>query len=190
MKKRVFVIHGWGASPKSEWFPWLKKELEKNNFDAFVLEMPNTEEPKIEEWVSFLSNQVGEPDENTYFVGHSIGCQAVMRYLEKFDDIKIGGIIFVASWFNLVNLDSEEEEEIAKPWLETPINLEKVKNSSQKIVAIFSDNDPFVELKNKNVFEKELDAEIIIERNKGHFSDDDDITELPIVLEKILEMSK
>jgi predicted alpha/beta hydrolase family esterase len=27
--KRVIIIHGWEASPESNWFPWLKNELEK-----------------------------------------------------------------------------------------------------------------------------------------------------------------
>lgn len=190
MKKRIFIIHGWEGYPEEGWFPWLKKELEKRDFEVFVPVMPNTGEPKIEEWVPFLSKLVGKPDENTYFVGHSIGCQAIMRYLKKLDNIKIGGVVFVAGWFNLVNLETKEEEKIAKPWLETSINLEKVKNNSKKIIAIFSDNDQFVPLSDSDIFKKELGAEIIIEHNKGHFSGGDGVTELPIVLEKILEMSK
>lgn len=185
MKKRIFIIHGWEGYPEEGWFPWLKKELEKRDFEVFVPVMPNTGEPKIEEWVPFLSKLVGKPDENTYFVGHSIGCQAIMRYLKKLDNIKIGGVVFVAGWFNLVNLETKEEEKIAKPWLETSINLEKVKNNSKKIIAIFSDNDQFVPLSDSDIFKKELGAEIIIEHNKGHFSKSDGITELPIVLEKI-----
>ncbi|MBU4224161.1 alpha/beta hydrolase [Patescibacteria group bacterium] len=189
MKKRVFIIHGWGGSPEDDWFPWLKKELEQKGFEVFAPAMPNTEEPKIEEWVSFLANLVGESDENTYFVGHSIGRQAIMRYMERFDGIKVGGIVFVAGWFNLANLESEEEEKIARPWVETPINLEKIKNSSKKIAAIFSDNDPVVPLNDNEIFKKELGAGIIVERNKGHFNASDGVIELPVALEKILEMS-
>jgi len=77
MKKRVFIIHGWGGSPEGGCLPWLKSELEKNNFEVLAPQMPNTEEPKIEEWVSYLSEFVGEIDENTCFVGHSIGCRLV-----------------------------------------------------------------------------------------------------------------
>lgn len=190
MKKRVFIIHSWGASPQDDWFPWLKKELEQKGFEVFVPEMPNTEEPKIEEWVPFLSDLVGKPDENTYFIGHSIGCQTIMRYLEKLDNVKVGGVVFVAGWFNLINLESKEEEEIARPWIEIPINLKKAKNNSQKIVAVFSDNDPVVPLSDNEIFKKELSAEIIIEHNKSHFNKSDGIIEIPIVLEKILEMSK
>lgn len=195
--KRVFIIHGWGSSPERARLQWLKKELSKRGFEVFVPAMPNTDEPKIEEWINFLSSLVGEPDEETYFVGESIGCQAILRYLEKLVNKKIGGAIFMAGWFNLSEFtfkeepaDEEEARIIAKPWLETPINFEKVKKTSKNFVAIFSDNDPYVPLSDKNIFRKKLGAEIIIEHNKGHFRDEDGIYELPIVLDLLLKMAK
>ena len=62
--------------------------------------MPDTANPKIKEWVSELEKQVSELDENTYFVGHSIGCQTIMRYLENKETRKIGGILFATPWLN------------------------------------------------------------------------------------------
>lgn len=190
-KKRVFIIHGWEGRPDgNDWLPWLKRELEQKNFEVIVPAMPDTDEPKIDVWVPFLSNLVGEPDENTYFAGHSIGCQTILRYLETLENKKIGGAIFVAGFFNLIGLSDDGEREIAKPWLETPINLEKVKNTSGEFIAIFSDNDRFVPISDKNIFEKELNAKIIIEHNKGHLGEDDKITELPVALNSILEISR
>ncbi len=63
MAKRVFIIHGWYGYPEEGWFPWLKKELESRGFKAQVPSMPNPKHPKIEEWVSFLKELVGNPDE-------------------------------------------------------------------------------------------------------------------------------
>jgi len=196
--KRVFIIHGWEGHPEEGWLPWLKKELEQRDFEVFVPAMPDTDEPKIEEWIPFLENLVGKPDENTYFVGHSIGCQAILRYLEKLNGKKVGGAIFVAGWFNLSEFSfkeepSEEEKSrnIAKPWIKTPINFEKIKETTNNFVAIFSDNDPYVPLENKDIFKEKLDAEIIVEHNKGHFrGEEDNIKELPIVLESLLKISK
>ena len=37
--------------------------------------MPNTANPKIEEWVDYLNSKVDLLNEETYFIGHSIGCQ-------------------------------------------------------------------------------------------------------------------
>ncbi len=185
--KRVFIIHGWEGYPEEGWYPWLKKELEKKSFEVFVPAMPNTDEPKIDEWVNFLTNLVGEPDENTYFVGHSIGCQAILRYLEKLNGKKIGGAVFVAGWFILSELETEEEKIIGKPWIETPIDFNKVKIATNNFVAIFSDDDPVVPFKkNEKIFSEKLNAKIIIERSKGHFSEGDGVKELPVALDSIL----
>ena len=95
--KRIFMIHGWDGSTENHWFPWLKKELEKIGFKVIVPKMPDTSSPKINTWVPFLEKSVGIIDNDTFFIGHSIGCQTIMRYLEKLDNKqKIGGIVFVA----------------------------------------------------------------------------------------------
>ena len=184
--KKVILVHRWEGNPNNCWFPWLKKELEKMKFKVTALKMPNPEEPKIKEWVEFMQKNIKNVDQETYFVGHSIGCQTIMRYLETLDGkTKIGGLIFVAGFFNLPNLETEEEREIAKSWLETKINTDKIKLMTNHIVAIFSDNDPFVPLEDTKLFKKRLNAEIIIKKNKGHFSDDAGIIKLPVVIEQI-----
>lgn len=186
-EKRVFIVHGWGGYPEEGWFPWLKDELEKRNFKVQVPRMPNPDEPKIKDWVGYLEEVVSEADEKTYFVGHSIGCQTIMRYLEQLSKgFKVGGVVFVAGWFTLKNLANEREWQIARIWLETPINTEKVKKLTVNFVAIFSDDDPVVPVDNKEMFETRLEAKTTVEENKGHFSGDDNITELPSVLESLL----
>ncbi len=194
MKKRVFIIHGWGGYPKECWFPWLKKELEKIGFIVNVPIMPFAEKPEIKSWVSKLLFLVGKPNKETYFVGHSIGCQTILRYLEKLSDTSnIGGIIFVAGWFVLTpeSTETDEEKKIANPWFETPINFERISKLTSNIVAIFSDNDPYVPFReNSKIMKKKLNAKIILEHNKGHFSGSDKITKLPIVLDELSRMIK
>ncbi|MBI2148570.1 serine hydrolase family protein [Candidatus Woesearchaeota archaeon] len=173
MRKRVFVVHGWGFNSNMNWYNWLKEQLERKNFEVKILEMPNTEEPKIKEWVNFLSKSVGKSDKNTYFIGHSIGCQTIMRYLQKINS-KIGGAFFVAGWFNLINLEDKEVEKIAEPWLKTKINFTKVKNNINKLTVVLSDNDPYNCLEeNTRIFKEKLNAKVIIEKNKGHFTSQD-----------------
>ncbi len=149
--------------------------------------MPESSEPKIETWVAHLAKVVGEVDENTFLIGHSIGCQTILRFLESLPiDKKVGGSIFVAGWVTLMNLRTDEEKEIARPWLETPIDFEKVKQHTKKFLAIFSDDDDCVPLNNQKMFEQKLGARTILEHNRGHFSGGDGVTELPSVLEAIL----
>lgn len=100
MHKRVFIIHGWDGYPEEGWFPWLKKELEAKSFTVFVPQLPKPDEPRIDNWVPELRKVVGNPDEQTYFVGHSMGCQTIARYLETLPEgVKVGGAVFVAGFF-------------------------------------------------------------------------------------------
>jgi len=191
-KKRVIIIHGWEGSPNNEWFPWIKKELENRDYQVLIPEMPDTEAPRIKEWVECISRLVKESDENTFFVGHSIGCQAVLRYLETLDNKRVGGVVLVAPFFEtLTNLESEEEEKIANPWLKTPIDFEKIKRITNKFTAIFSDNDQFVILEeNKKIFEEKLGGKTVVEHNKGHFDEDSGIFEIPVLLNILLDYLK
>ena len=173
MKKRVFIIHRWDGNPKGDLYPWLKTEIEKNGFEVHVPEMPNTSEPKIDEWVGHLNKTVGKLDKGTYFIGHSIGCQTIMRYLQD-KKIKIGGAVFVAGWFNLDNLEDEEVESIAKPWMEDKIELDNIKKIINKLTVILSDNDPYDFVgKNKKIFEDKFGAKVIIKKGMGHFTEED-----------------
>ena len=191
IKKRVFIVHGWDGYPEEGWFPWLKSELEKNGFEVFVPQLPDAANPRIFNWVPALASAIGAADSQTYFVGHSMGCQTIVRYLEGLSEgVKVGGAVFVAGFMKRLTLSSDEEKEIGDHWLKTPLDLEKVKSHLSKSVAIFSDNDPYVPLANQDDFRDKLGSEIIIEHDKGHFSGGSDKTfELPVALELVLKIS-
>lgn len=185
--KRVFIIHGWGGEGGQGWQGWLKEELEKKGFEVFAPDMPDTEFPKIETWVPDLAELVGKCDEETFFVGHSIGCQTILRYLQNLSpEEKAGGAVFVAGWLSLKEL-TEEEKEIAEPWLNSPIDFEKIKTKTQKFFALFSSNDPYVPVTDEKLFQEKLKAKTLVMENMEHFNEP---AELPIVLEKISEMTK
>jgi predicted alpha/beta hydrolase family esterase len=184
--KKIYMIHSWGASSEDNWFPWLKKELEKRELNVSVLDMPDSENPKIEQWVGYLEEKIKDVDEETYFIGHSIGCQTIIRFLEKLHKHKkIGGCIFVAGWFNLVNLEPEELG-IAHPWINSEIHFERVLDHCNNFLAIFSDDDPYVSFEEHKKFKKNLDAKIIIEKSRNHFI----ATQEPTILRETLKFLK
>lgn len=185
MSKRVFIVHGWEGTPNEGWFPWLKSELEKKGFKVNVPAMPNTAEPKIDPWVSHLEKQVGIPDKDTYLVGHSIGCQAILRYLERLPkDIKVGGLVLVAGFVNLVGLTNSEKI-VVKPWLTEPILWKNILQHTKNFVSIFSDNDTWVLPSESEIFRDKLGAKVVEQKAKGHFSGDDGIKKLPVVLKEL-----
>ncbi len=166
--KQAYLIHGWDGSPTNCWFPWLSKEVEKLGYKVKALKMPHPATPTIKDWVSTLEKEI-IPAEETILIGHSIGCQTIMRYLQK-PPRKVKAVFFVAGWFHIDNEEeSKESKEIAKPWLETPMDFTKIKTNCTKFVALFSNDDPFVPLSDAKLFEKNLGAKIIIEKNKSHY---------------------
>ena len=192
--KTVYIIHRWAGKPKEPMYDWIKKELEKNNFSVIVPEMPNSEKPEIKSWVQKL-NKVVNLKEEFYFIGHSIGCQTILRFIEGIEKNKIKGVVLIAPWTHLneETLEEEGEEviEIAKPWIETPIDWKKVMSRIEnQVVCIFSDNDPYVPLSEVDVFKNKLNAKIIIEHNKGHFDPDSKIKENSTAVSELLKIKK
>ena len=170
--KKTYLIHGWGGSSEGGWFDWLKSELVAKGYEVEAFDMPNTEEPKIEEWVGYLEDNINsdEVDEETYFVGYSIGCQTIIRFLEKLHKHKkVGGCVFVAGWFDLLDLEPEELL-IAHPWVNSKIHFERVLDHCNNFLAIFSYNDPYVHLDEVKKFKENLGAKIIIKKRLEHFN--------------------
>jgi len=179
MKKKIYLIHGWGGSSSGVlWFDWLKEELRKKGHEVIAFDMPNTEHPKIEEWVKYLEENIKDVDENTYFVGHSVGCQTILRFLEKLHKHKrVGGCVFVAGWFKVLALEPEELE-IAHPWMNTKIEFERVLDHCDSFLSIFSGDDPYVHIDEANEFKKILGSRIVIKKKEGHFNDAEKIKEV------------
>ena len=186
MTKRAFLIHGWEGRPEEGWRPWLKKELEKKGFKVYSPAMPDAAHPKIDAWVKYLTKVVGTPDKDCYFVGHSLGCITILRFLETLqENQKVGGVVLVAGFTS--NLGYEE----LQSFFQKPVNWERIMSHCKKFVAIHSDNDPYVSLHyGQEFFKQKLDAEVIIEHDMKHFSGDNGINELPSALEAVLKLSK
>ena len=168
------------------------KISDNNNNQVIRFDMPDTDYPRIDTWVNELDKHVDNLDENTYFVGHSIGCQTIMRYLEK-QDKKIGGILFVTLWLDLLPkaVSDKESYNIAYQWLNTKIDFEKIKSLTTNITCIFSDDDYFVPIEQTEEFRKKLSARTVIVKGKGHMSATDGITESDEIydeLKKIMEV--
>lgn len=187
--KRAIIVHCWSGSPEYCWYPWVKKELEVNGFSVEVPDIPERDEPKLSNWLPTLESVIGIPDEDTYLIGHSVGCITIMRYLENLKPgQKVGGVVMVAGFTD--NLGFEELQN----FFTTEISFEKIKERANHFVAIHSDDDPFVPLKHGDILKEKLDAELLVMHAMKHFSGpvdkEDSCLQLPEVVESVLKMSK
>lgn len=187
--KRVVIVHCWEGYPDYCWYPQTKKELEEKGFKVDVPEMPETELPRLVNWLPKLQDVTGKPDKDLYLIGHSLGVITILRYLESLPKgQKIGGAIFVAGFTD--DLGYKE----LKNFFKKPVDLKNAKNHCSKFVAIHSDNDPYVSLEFGDAFQEKLGAKLIIKHKMGHFSgpvdDEESCIQLPEVVESVLELSR
>ena len=187
MAKRVFVIHGWGGNPEEGWRPWFKKELEERGFEVIIPAMPDSDNPIMDKWVSYLAQIVGNPDENTYFVGHSLGCITILCYLEMLNGgQKVGGAVLIAAFARDLNYEGYRGE--LSGFFAKPLDWRKIKKVCNKFAVIHSDDDKWVPPDFGEDVARCLNVEFTKVHGMKHFSGDDGITKAPIILEKLLEM--
>ncbi len=173
-KKKIsfILVHGWEGGPDKDWFPWLNKKLIRAGHDVTNMSMPNPMFPKKEEWVKHLEEHI-DPTRETFFIAHSLGAIAVLKYLEKINK-KIKGVIFIAPY--VIN---EKKYKTLSSFYSRGIDWSKVDKNCNKFFTIFSDDDTFVSLDQYLYMKDKTDVELIMVSDKGHFSDDDKIKELP-----------
>ena len=135
-------------------------------------EMPNPNLPTITAWTSRISELIGDDPEvisRTVLVGHSVGCQAVLRYLEGLPkNVHVQGVLCVAGWFSV-----DEPWDAIRPWIDTPIDFDHVRAAANKTAVLLSDNDPFTSdwQANRKLWEQRLDADVSILPGARHIKD-------------------
>lgn len=81
------IIHGSFGSKYGNWFPWLKKELQRRNKKVEVPQMPiGVGNQNFDNWAKKLDNL--DINENTTIIAHSIAPVFVCKYLIK-KEIKV-----------------------------------------------------------------------------------------------------
>lgn len=184
-KKKLIIVHGWTGSPDRDWLPWLKSEMEKKGWEVVAPTLPNTNNPKLHEWLQSLTQVSGEVDEATYIIGHALGCITTLRFLENLSEGKsIGGAVLVAGFDNPLNHKELDN------FFESPINWGKARSKSKEFVTIHSEDDPVVPADNGLRYKSYLGGKRILVNGYGHFAEKYGITALPLVLQELLEISK
>lgn len=175
MKNKVYIIHGYGADSISNFFPWLKQKLNSVNVDCDILDLPNTNNPRLNEWLLCMSKNIKQINESVYFVGHSLGCISILKFLNQLKtNTKIGGIILVSGFDNSLPLFP-----ILNSFVDKKIEYSKIKLMTKKICVIASKDDDLVPIENSWELAKNLHAEFLKLNGYGHFL----VFDLPIVFD-------
>jgi len=177
----ALIIHGIEGHPEENWFPWLKEELDKLNIDTIIPKFPNADNPKLNEWLDFFKNYEDSINEDSILIGHSLGVSFILNFLEK-NNKKIKAAFFTAGFAGKIE---NEYNEKMKSFIDKDFDFEKIKNSCKKFFIYSSDNDPYVPLEKGKELANNLDSELVIVNNAGHFNTEAGYAKFPLLLEDI-----
>lgn len=160
-KLKVIFIHGnRGGTAKDQWFPFVKKELEKLGLKVIARNFPDPQLAREKYWLPFLK-KLGA-DENTILIGHSSGAEAAMRFAEK---NKILGSILVGACYT----DLGDEMEKKSGYYNRPWNWSAIKKNQKWIIQFASTDDPYIPISQARHVHKMLNIKYFEYKDQGHF---------------------
>jgi uncharacterized protein len=117
-QQRIIVVPGMGCVPVLEcnWYAWLRDTLQREfngRISVIMEDMPDPHGARESQWVPFI-RQVLQVDEKSILIGHSSGCEAIMRLVEN---QKVRGIVLVAAAHTDLGDENEKRSEyFDRPW--------------------------------------------------------------------------
>jgi predicted alpha/beta hydrolase family esterase len=162
---RAILIHGNGnCKPTDNWFPYLKKELEKLGIKVGAPQFPDTELARASYWLPFLEQEL-KADENTMLIGHSSGAIAAMRYAETH---RILGSALIGTYYTDLGIPTEK----LSGYFDAPWNWNAIAKNQRWIIQFAGVNDPWVPIQEAHIVRDRLNTEYYESPDQGHFGGD------------------
>ncbi len=196
----VLILHGLWWDSQENWFPWIKKELEKNNIQVYVPDLIDSEKPDLEKHLNQLEQYKDKINEHTIIIWHSLGCLTGLSFINKYN-LKIKKFISVAPVFSSIDLDqlcissefiSNIKDIFWKYLKDSFLNYELLNKNIWEFITYISKNDPFIPFQEAKSYYKEKfkNLELREFENKWHFNRRVNMIEFPEILNDIFKYVK
>ncbi|MEN5387341.1 alpha/beta hydrolase [Aliarcobacter skirrowii] len=158
MSKRVLILHGLSGSNFPHWQAHLASDLIKESYIVSFPELPNKNNPSLQEWKNFLKEEIKhfKPD---IVVCHSLANILWFHTCDELD-IKLDKLMLVAP---VRNKPLEE----AKSFFPYPIAKEL---KAKEIIIAASTNDPYMSLEEAIELQSKLNVGMKIMEDAGHIN--------------------
>lgn len=181
-KIKVLIIHGLGGNSRENWFPWLKRKLELEKIEVVIPNLPDSDNPKQEEWLNVVEEFV-DFDKKMILIGHSLGSVTILRFLER-TNRRIEAAILVAGACRPIGIKETEN------FLEGGFNWKKIKRNARIFVVYHSDNDPYIPLEQGVEIAQKLGVRLNFIKGAGHFNKASGFTEFDHLLKTVKNIVK
>lgn len=132
--KNYMILHGSFASPFSNWIPYLRKEIEKQNLDVYTPDFPSrVGYQTYENWSKLLKNYVDANilNENTIIFAHSIAPVFICKFLVE-HKIKVKRLVLVCGFNHYLGINEEYDAVNESMYFD---NLEDIKQYCEDIIC-------------------------------------------------------
>lgn len=176
MKKQIYIIHGYDASPQSHWFGWFEENM-RGIAEVEILKMPTPQTPKLTEWLEMMKQNVNL-DENSFIIAHSLGTITSLNFLSGFANLpKFGGLVLVSPFDEPI-----KEFAILDEFCKPQIAYEKIKSAANLIKVIAAKDDYIVPCELSLKVAQNLGVAPDIFEKGGHFLGADGFSEFEFIL--------
>ncbi|MDB5186347.1 MAG: hypothetical protein JWL85_870 [Candidatus Saccharibacteria bacterium] len=182
----IFIFHGTEGHPQENWFPWLKQELENESYNVIVPQFPSPPvvAAKVSEWFDVLKGYEQYINEDTVFVGHSLGGVFTLRVLEQLTH-KVKAAAFVGAPIGVQPILNYDRDNSFSGF---DFNWDDIKTKADSFLVYQSDDDPYVGLDNGKQLAERLGIELSFIPNAGHFNKRAGYTEFEDLKGKLLDI--
>lgn len=184
----VVVSHRYSSDEHSDWYPYLRDEVQSLGHTVDIPNLPDALAPQPEPWRTAIAERASTaPAAEVVLVGHSVGAVNVLRFLQQHDPDRDGvfaGVVLVAAPAHEVGFDA------LAGFFAEPFDWPKIRRSARyfHVLAAADDTvlvpDPFEHVA---IHVTELGATGTVLAEGGHFSaDPGSRIEVPAVVRIVL----
>jgi len=163
----IFLFHGVEGHPEENWFPWLKKELQKVRHPVIVPPFPHADHPELREWLDFFEQWKPLLNTETILVGHSLGGAFALRLLEQLKQPIRATFLVAPVWGVMEN----KFDPLMTSFISAPYDWRTIRKNAGEIAIIHSDNDPYIALQKTEELAKNLGVGVTLIKDGGHLNE-------------------
>ena len=198
-------IHGSFGSPKTAWFPWLKKNLEQMGHEVIAPQFP------VDQWSRVAQLNVDEykPTQNlsSWFktfdallpdikqkqiciVGHSMGTLFTLHVVDRYS-MKINNAYFIAPFLYPATKEELKDKTVALinranlMFYKNDFDFNRIRAYINRSIAIYSNDDPYIAEWEALEFAEKVGSTTIKLIGLGHMGSESGMKDFPQLLDAI-----